>query len=446
MHCEVIASPHLHKRNTKSARLDRLSPLLTLVVWFKVTARADGAVLSYLNFDSGGGDSFRTQLNLAADEAGLGADYFSVADAGTISGLVKSKMESHFSGFDVSFTTAPAAGATPISFADTGGGFGLATFDRRAAFFSPGSKLAKVFSGNFDPTLSSVASKSVNIERIAVGLSGTASHELAHTFGLDHHDAYGVPGIHPGNYADTMGLQNTQLMATGPTGLPNDRSTARAFGKLELAKLEIASGVGPAVPAVLAETGLPHATPATAQEITFAALPISGMAGRVVAGASISGPPGVEEDWYKFTASAGTPLTAEVFSYVDHVSPFFFDSINSTVMVYKSDGVTAIAFADDLHYLDDNFTPTATKRALNSFILNLVLPDRRTRMAPSDGVRRSHASPTAFIARIISQLESNCHHRRPCRALEGNAWWLLCHPSPSARIAQIQLLALWSVV
>src|SRR5688572_30805347 len=38
------------------------------------------------------------------------------------------------------------------------------------------------------------------------------------------------------------------------------------------------------------------------------------------------------------------------------------------------------------------------------------------------------------------QLRSSSYQARPCRALVGWAWWLLCHPSPKVRSATHQLL------
>jgi hypothetical protein len=41
---------------------------------------------------------------------------------------------------------------------------------------------------------------------------------------------------------------------------------------------------------------------------------------------------------------------------------------------------------------------------------------------------------------------SSSHQRRPWRADVGNAWWLLCHPSPKAITPKKRLLRLWSWV
>lgn len=38
------------------------------------------------------------------------------------------------------------------------------------------------------------------------------------------------------------------------------------------------------------------------------------------------------------------------------------------------------------------------------------------------------------MAAMMYQVMSTCHHSRPWRALDSKAWWLLCQPSPQARM------------
>jgi len=51
-----------------------------------------------------------------------------------------------------------------------------------------------------------------------------------------------------------------------------------------------------------------------------------------------------------------------------------------------------------------------------------------------DGSLTFVASPSFWNSEITAQVASYCHHSRPCRALNSNAWWLLCQPSPNARM------------
>lgn len=48
------------------------------------------------------------------------------------------------------------------------------------------------------------------------------------------------------------------------------------------------------------------------------------------------------------------------------------------------------------------------------------------------GIFTSVAKPRAWRSRTTYHVMSSCHHSRPCRAENSNAWWLLCHPSPNA--------------
>ena len=50
------------------------------------------------------------------------------------------------------------------------------------------------------------------------------------------------------------------------------------------------------------------------------------------------------------------------------------------------------------------------------------------------------ASPSACRQRMTIHVMSSCHHSRPWRAENSNAWWLLCQPSPNASSPTHQLL------
>jgi hypothetical protein len=341
-----------------------------------IAPAAHAAVTVYLNFDSGGANTFLNDLNTAATTAGLGANYFNAADVGVIKTKVQQQMTSIYGGFDLTFTQTSDPAATSVKFAEAGSGFGAAPFDWRNASFASNTKAARIFTRNFDPTLNNAATKAQNIDRISIGLGGTGAHELAHTFGLDHEDSYGVPGITPANYANTGGLQNTQIMATGPTGLSDDRSTPRSFGQLERAKLEYSNSVGTAVPFLATETGAAHNTAATAQLLTFASIPTSGLLVRDVGSCTI-GAAG-EQDWYRFTTLANTPLTVQAFSYLDATTKYYADSVDTFLQIYRADGTTLVASDDDMYYRNNDITSTATKQSLDAWVLNQPLPATET--------------------------------------------------------------------
>src|SRR5687767_15665878 len=58
----------------------------------------------------------------------------------------------------------------------------------------------------------------------------------------------------------------------------------------------------------------------------------------------------------------------------------------------------------------------------------------------------SHASPRGFRVLMAIQVRSTSYQARPCRALVGWAWWLLCQPSPKVRAATHQLFVESSLV
>src|SRR5688500_2793494 len=60
-------------------------------------------------------------------------------------------------------------------------------------------------------------------------------------------------------------------------------------------------------------------------------------------------------------------------------------------------------------------------------------------MALSPGRRTFQAKPVSSIARITSQLKSNCHQASPWRAEVGKAWCELCQPSPRPNNPHSQL-------
>mmetsp|Transcript_95886 Transcript_95886/g.271068 ORF Transcript_95886/g.271068 Transcript_95886/m.271068 type:complete len:211 (+) Transcript_95886:428-1060(+) len=84
---------------------------------------------------------------------------------------------------------------------------------------------------------------------------------------------------------------------------------------------------------------------------------------------------------------------------------------------------------------DDRHSTQAGAAAKLSFLILLAL-----------GYLRSEASPTRRRNFTRYHVKSTCHHLRPWRQLVSKAWWLLCHPSPKARMPTTQLFIELSVV
>ena len=147
-----------------------------------------------------------------------------------------------------------------------------------------------------------------NEQRLEIAIGDTAAHELGHSFGLNHQDDYGDPGITPANYHATGGIQNTHIMASGVSGLSDDRSTPRNFGQLEIAKLAQGNLLPGFAPNLIADSGDTHTNLATAganaaEPINFKYLPQANESVVTITGGNIGAV--AVHDVYSFTASAG---------------------------------------------------------------------------------------------------------------------------------------------
>jgi Metallo-peptidase family M12B Reprolysin-like/PEP-CTERM motif len=377
------------------------------------------AIPVVLNFDSGGANSFLNNINSAAIAAGAAA--FPAADIGNIETAIQNVLTTVYTGFNVSFTTTQNAAQRSVTFGDADGTlFGQAPYNWRNAFLanSTASALteatskAQIYPQNFAASLAvgnTVAQNEANLE---IAVADTAAHELGHTFGLDHQDSYGDPGITPANYAATGGIQNTHIMATGQTGLSNNRSTARAFSQLEKAKLAQSNNLfvtGGFTPDLITDAGDTHtqktaAGANAAQPITFQFIPIAGESAVTVTSGSIGA--GVH-DVYRFTASAGNLLTADIiartFPAPDGVNPagtFFNTPASVTVSLFRDNGGAPIqigATSTNKQYNGNNWLAGASVDA-DPMILNQPLPANDTYYLDVTSVGTGTGNYEMFVA------------------------------------------------
>jgi len=319
--------------------------------------------------------------------ASAGVTTFSHTERTSIQGEILSQLGTIWSAYDVTFTTSMPTSGTfdAIAYGKSSFGFtalGIAPSD--PANISSG-QVASVATANFDfiiDEFTGSTSRPLQIAQISTALAGTGAHELGHSFGLFHHQAYSDPSITPATYGATGGAQNKYIIATGETGLTEaGREVIRTFSPWEKAMLDLAGGASAAypgpgfdhkklvaspVPIFLLEDGPfdAGATPATSLPIALTAGASSGMKMALVAG-DLDLTPG-DADMYKFAVTEPSLLCAEIFSDNRFASPFDFDSV-----LLLLDGTGALVAMDDDVLYDGDVFGAGTFKQDDPFLLNI---------------------------------------------------------------------------
>jgi len=352
---------------------DGLRLLIVIAVFCAPARVAHGGTVVLLDF----GPGWVNSLNMLTTTAGVAA--FTPTERGAIEGAIQGAIHSVFSAYDVTFVTSPPAGTYErIDYGATEGGdadpLGGADLDFRN--LGKG-QTARVFSKNFHPFIELEEPRDKQIAELAAALAGTGAHELGHSFGLRHHDAYGDARIKSSDgymYA-TGGVQNESIMATGTTGISeSEREVPRRLNRWENVILEAALDLTPN------PLGLSHDEAATATDVgdtagTAFALDLAPLAISNTTAALVQArnDPIEDTDVYSFVGRAGELLTAGLWS----IDRFPGDFFNSYLTLVDRDGTTVLAENDNVLYDNDLFN-FGTTHHYDAFLLNIPLREDGT--------------------------------------------------------------------
>jgi hypothetical protein len=381
------------KNNQKSGtRVINSSLVGALSMWLLVlsyprTLHADQA--TFEDYAAHGTRSFLEELNWAANQQLSIPTYFSAADATAIQTSVQAQLATVYTGFTVNFATANPGGAfttvefAPLDQSKPSGSFGSSPFDYRNQN-AAGS--TTVYTYNFGFALTGV--KATDITRMSTALAGTAAHELAHSFGLDHRVTYGDRRITPAAYANTSSFQNQHIMATGSPGnltgiSAAERATPRTFSTMELAQLQFGNNLTASPAPTVVDAGAGHDTWLTAQYLSMNYLPLSQSSGANVRSGHLGAG---EVDYYSFTATAGDSFTATVWSFTDDTftppSLMFASPVDTKLTLYRLTGkiLTEVVQTSDTFYRGNVFNSgdVNDRESPDPFLLNITLPGNGT--------------------------------------------------------------------
>lgn len=324
------------------------------------------AWLDYTGFDA----------RLGELAASAGVTPYSANEQAQLRANIFSDLNTIFGDYDVLFTeTRPASGDYErLLWGQTDGAGTLGLADRIDVRNVNKNDVSRIYTANFAffvDEFNGFDNRAAQIAQLSRGFAGTAAHELGHNVGLEHCDCYGCREITPANYANTAGLQNRFIIATGGTGLnENGREALRTFSEWERVKLAYADGVSRFVPPVLAEQAIAHGSLATAQVLPLTNLTTTDAASALVTGAVAL--PG-EADFFSFAALAGETITARVLSSVlrDRLTPF------DTLMRLFSPSGTLLISDDDIEFAGNAFN-SGTRYSTDTFFVNIPVAQTGT--------------------------------------------------------------------
>lgn len=396
-------------------RLQRTLAMLAILSVVAQPAQADITV--WLDFTSdlqdGNGNQgangqadWIQELNQATASAGVAN--FSTAERALIESEILSQLNTIYADYRVDFTTTDPGGSFDTIYFGVeppqNGVLGFAPLDIGNQFTG---QLTNVAPESFGFFIESGDARVDQIAEITAGLAGTAAHELGHSVGLLHHHVYSDPGITPATYANTNGLQNQYILATGSTGLTEQgRETLRSFSPFEQVMLDITGG-SQAVFAgqdndslvlnpVFSDRGENNgadagATIDTAYSLTSTVGETSGY-DIWFAEADLDGS-GADIDVFELTVTQPGQFSAHVYSSTLVYGPGA--EFDPQIELLNSNG-TVVASNDDVRY-DGNTYDSGTVRSLDSFLNNITLANTGTYYLRVTGVADTEVGSNYWV-------------------------------------------------
>ncbi len=339
-----------------------------LALSMSLSGNTQAAMLIHLDF----GAAWETGINAATTNAGV--SNFNVTERAQIEANIQSQLETMYGNFDVSFSSvAPVSGAyTTLDFGATTASsttLGQAGVDFRNLTTT---QTADVYTLNFGGFIESFDPRSTQILEVSTSLAGTAAHELGHSFGMLHNAAFGDPGITPANYANTSGIQNTHIMATGSTGLNEvERETLRTFSQWSNLILETGNNLtaDPLNNSKQLEVADASATSGSAQSVSLVRKSISDLDAALIEGSLFDDS---DVDTYALSFDSAGKVSAQIYSQWR-----FSDSFDTVLTLLDSDGTTILSTADDILVGNDTYN-SGTKLYDDSFLLNIDIASAGT--------------------------------------------------------------------
>lgn len=355
----------------------------TLVTSFGLHGNLHAQLDVFLDFGAG----WESNLVTVATDAGV--DPFAPLEIDFMEAVIESEF-GRVLGFDFDitfFTTAPAGAHTIVDFGATTSSSTLLGSAPGDFFNVSVSDTASVFTHNFDfvvDEFTGSAGRSDQLSQLSMAIANTAIHELTHSLGNFHEHSYATPGINPGTYGDTMGLQNMHIMSTGPTGLTEaGREVPRTLSQFSKLALEAAGGLDGAIHGFTGVSLAPDVilfedeyissdagkSIATAAPLTLTDMPISGYEAAHVH-SDITGP--ADADFYALDVDSAGFVSAQMIS---ERWPAGF-GLDGVLTLFGPDELEIIAM--DATMFDGDVYGMGTLRSTDPFLINVLLPHAGT--------------------------------------------------------------------